>query len=318
MAPSFRNPDTNSFFGMRNYSEEMQEVAAALSQAKLAVYPIDIAGVKTESFFDADTRTRSKTADTGATASREMNAIDREAEMNADRHEAMYSLASETGGRVCLEDNDLGDCVEKAVNDSSSFYEISYYPSSTNWNGEFRKIIVKSRRGGLHLSYREGYFARADDSSDPKAAQANLRQAGCNDYLNATSILLMGQALPSDSSQALKYFLAIDAAGLTFTPQANGARTLDAEIAVCTFDKSGEPIQMMAEPFRAEFTQKEYAAVLAMHGLRHTITVPGAKPAAVRLIVRDNPSGRLGSITIPVEQQIAAAPAATGTKPPRE
>src|SRR5581483_1429789 len=135
----------------------------------------------------------SKTADTGATASREMNAIDHEAEMNADRHEAMYSLASETGGRVCLEDNDLGDCIQRAMNDSSSFYEISYYPTSTDWNGEFRKIIVKSKRAGLHLAYREGYFARPDDSADPKSAQASLRQAGCDDYLNATSILLMGR-----------------------------------------------------------------------------------------------------------------------------
>src|SRR5581483_8323588 len=42
----------------RDYSPEMKEVAAALSQAKLAVYPIDMAGVQTESFFDASTRTR--------------------------------------------------------------------------------------------------------------------------------------------------------------------------------------------------------------------------------------------------------------------
>ncbi|HZQ20898.1 MAG TPA: VWA domain-containing protein [Terriglobales bacterium] len=314
MAPSFRNPDTNSFFEMRNYGEQMREVAAALSQAKLAIYPIDMGGVKTEAFFDADTRTRSKTADTGATASREMNAIDHEAEMNADRHEAMYSLASETGGRVCLEDNDLGDCIQRAMNDSSSFYEISYYPTSTDWNGEFRKIIVKSKRAGLHLAYREGYFARPDDSADPKSAQASLRQAGCDDYLNATSILLMGQTLPSDSSQTLKYFLAIDAAGLTFAPQANGGRTVDAEIAVCSFDKAGEPSKLMMEPFHAELSGKEYAAVLAMRGLRHTITIPDPKAAAVRLLVRDNPSGRLGSITIPVEERIAAAPAGTSTK----
>jgi VWFA-related protein len=314
MAPSFRDPDTNSFFEMRNYGEQMREVAAALSQAKLAVYPIDMGGVKTEAFFDADTRTRSKTADTGATASREMNAIDHEAEMNADRHEAMYSLASETGGRVCIEDNDLSECIQRAVKDSSSFYEISYYPSSSDWNGEFRKIIVKSRRAGLHLAYREGYFARADDSGDPKAAQANLRQAGCDDYLNATSILLMGQSLPPDSDQTLKYFLAIDAAGLTFTPKSDGGRTVDAEIAVCTFDKTGEPSKLMSEPFHAELTQKEYASVLAMRGLRHTITIPNPKAAAVRVLVRDNPSGRLGSITIPVEERIASVPAATGTK----
>ena len=307
-APSFRNADTNSFFGNRDYNQEMENVAAALSQAKLAVYPIDMAGVKTEAFFDADTRTRSKTADTGATATREMGELDREVILNAGRETSMDNLASETGGRVCTEDNDLGDCVKRAVNDSSSFYEISYYPVSSDWNGEFRKVIVKTRRDGLRLSYREGYFARAEDVGGSKTAEANLRQAGCNDYLPSTSILLMAEAVPADSSGDLKYIVAVDAGALTFGPGSNGGRTVDIDIAVCTFNKSGEPLQLLAQPIKANLTAKDYDAVLAMHGLRRAITIPGPRPAAIRLVVRDNSTGHLGSINIPLTEKVAAVP----------
>ena len=307
-APAFTNPDTNSFTGMRNYGAEMQEVANALSEAKLAVYPIDVGGVETEAFFDADSRPRARTAETGATAIKEMGALDREGQMKAGQRETMETIAAQTGGRICTGDNDLGDCIRLAVNDSSAFYEISYYPTSPDWNGEFRKVIVKTKRPGLHLAYRQGYFARAQNSADPKAAQADLQQAACQDYLNATSILLMAQALPTDSPEKLKYYIAIDLSMLTFTPAGDDARALNINVAVCTFDKSGKPLQLSNEPINYKLTSKEYESLLRMHGLAHVISVPGPKPAGVRLVVQDVPSGRLGSVNVPVPQPPAGVP----------
>lgn len=290
----------------RDYSPEMKEVAAALSQAKLAVYPIDMAGVQTESFFDASTRTRSRVADTGATATNVMGAIDREASLNVGRELTMENLATDTGGKVCTGDNDLGDCIKKAVNDSSSFYEISYYPTSSDWNGEFRKIIVKAKRNGLHLSYREGYYARGDNAGGAKTAESDLRQAGCSDYLPSTSILLMAEAVPPDSPDDLKYMVAVDAGDLTFAPEPDGTRTVDVDVAVCTFSKSAEPLKLIVQPIHAKLAPKEYQAVLAMHGLRRLITIPAPRPAEIRLVVRDNPTGQLGSINIPVAEKAAA------------
>ena len=300
-APAFRPPDQSAFMGMRNYAPEMQKVEAALSEAKTAIYPIDITGVSTEAFFDASSRTRAHIADTGAPAIREMAAIDRENVTDVSRHDTMEDLAEETGGRTCIQDNDLGDCVRHALEDSSAFYEISYYPTWTDWNGEFRKIIVKTKRRGLRLGYRQGYFAQPQNQLDPKTQETTLRQSACEDYLNATSILVIAQPLPSGTSPGLKYYLAIDSARLTFTPTANNARQLKINVAACTFDQTGKPLELINDPIDRSLTSNEYESVLRRHGLTHVITVQGQKPAAVRLVVQDVPSGRLGSVNLPVE-----------------
>lgn len=312
-SPAFTNPDTSGFVGNRDYQPDLRRLTEALSEAKLAVYPIDVGGVKTETFFDASSRPRARTADTGATAVREMTTLDREATLTADQRETMESVAAETGGRVCAEDNDLSDCIHRAISDGNDFYEIAYYPTSPDWNGEFRKVFVKTTRSGVHLAYREGYFAQAERNGDPKVAQRDLQQAACLDYLNSTSLLLMGRALPDDSPDKVKFYVVIDVAGLTFAPGSGGTRTLNLNLGVCTFDKSGKPLRLLNEPINRTLTPKEYDALLRMRGFAHGVMLPGPKPASVRLVVQDIPSGHLGSINIPIASQTADAKSVIGS-----
>jgi len=308
-APSQGNPgsDKNSFIGMRNYGAEMQEVANALESAKVAVYPILVGGVQTETFFEAGSRARSRVADTGATAIREMGSIDREAQMRDDIQDNAEELASQTGGRTCVEDNDLGDCVRRAVNDSSDFYEISYYPTSTDWNGDFRKVTVKTSRSGVHLSYRQGYYAQPQGTSDTKAVTQQLQQAACHDYLNSTSILVMARPVAGESPDQSRFYMVIDAAMLTFVPGPADSRELHLNVGICTFDKNGNPLQLMNQPIESKLSALDYQNLIHAHGFAHVVTIPGPKPAGVRLVVQDVPSGRLGSVNVPVLAQSGSA-----------
>jgi len=69
---------------------------------------------------------------------------------------------------------------EAAIDDSSSYYELTYYPTDKNWHGEFRRILVKTTRPGVQLSHRQGYFARESDATiaakDAKDTDAHLSQ----------------------------------------------------------------------------------------------------------------------------------------------
>ena len=95
----------------------------------------------------------------------------------------MDALAQDTGGRACKNSNDLAGCVMTALKDSSSYYEMSFYPQKVNWDGKFHKIFVKTTRLGVKLSYRRGYYA-LDASSLAKKQQPedHLRQA-CADQI---------------------------------------------------------------------------------------------------------------------------------------
>jgi len=289
--PIVLNADASTFDSFRTYQDDMRKLAAVLADAKVAVYPIDPAGVSTSRYMQAGSRNRSNARD----------ALARESQLRFTQQATMDELAQQTGGSVCVNDNDLGDCVKRAIDDSSAFYEIAYYPDSQDWSRDFRKIIVKTNRPGVHLAYRQGYFTGEENNKDPKKQDSELLQAACEDYLNATSILFAAKSLPPDSPENLKFYLAIDPTSLTFVPTQDGGEDLKINVAVCTFDKAGKPLHLMRDPIDRTFSAKEYNTLVALKGLPHIVSIPGPKPAAVRLLVKDLASGRVGSINVRVE-----------------
>jgi VWFA-related protein len=150
-----------SFEGNRNYEAQVASVTNALADAKIAVYPVNPAGVQTQAFFDVSNHRT--TTYYGPTGNTEKNTLNRENEARFSTQESMQEVAAQTGGKICVNDNDLADCVKTAVTEGSSYYEIAYSPDASDWRGEFHKVIVKASRPGVQLSFRQGYFARTDD-----------------------------------------------------------------------------------------------------------------------------------------------------------
>jgi len=283
----------------------LQILNNALSDAKVAVYPVDLAGVTTLSAFTAQTRLGAPSPTPGQDAIATANT----GQINElyQEHLSMYDLAEGTGGKVCTGDNDLGDCVRKAVDDSSDFYEISYYPDSPDWNGEYRKVFLETHQHGAHLSYRQGYYATPEGSPDPQS-QATELQDHCNDMLNATAITFTAKSLPADSPDQLKFSLTVDAAAVSLPAIGDGNHQLNLEVAVCTYNAKQWPLNLMNYPVNIKLNAQQFATVNATGKLTDTVRVPGPKPAAVRLLVKDVVTGRLGSIYIKTGDLVAAVP----------
>jgi VWFA-related protein len=309
-------PDANltmvaKFSGMRNYGAEMSAVASALTDAQIAVYPVDPRGMQTSALFDAQSRGKANPFSEGATLNRESN-------VRFSTEESMQNLAEQTGGKVCLNDNDLSECVKRAIDDSSSYYELSYYPNDTNWHGEFRRISVKTSRPGAQLSFREGYFAREADATisakDAKDTDAHISQAACNDFLTATSILLEASALPPDQPGQTKYFVVIDPNALSFGVPDGGMRNVKIELATCMFNAQGLPLQYNRQSVGQKFTEIEYQSIKA-HGISHTISfVPKPETARIRLLACDTRTGMIGSVDLPYPTQIISGSSAKPEK----
>jgi VWFA-related protein len=280
--------------GMRNYSSQLKVLARVLSEAKVAVYPINPAGVQVSSMFQADNRIRDRSGKgVGDT-------LRRESMMRGNEQDTMQMVAEGTGGQVCTGTNDLSECIRKAVDDSSTFYEIAYYPDSQNWNGEYRTVIVKSKESSLRLAYRQGYYARLEGGDAARDEKTELRDAACEDYLDASSILLTAKSIAPDSPDKLKFYLTMRASDLTIAPSTAGGHDLDIVVAVCTFDEKGWPVHMMSDNIHRTFNDGEFQSLESLGALPHILSIPGPKPVSVRLLVKDVPSGRLGSIYINV------------------
>ena len=301
-------PDANltmvaRFSGLRNYSDDLTAVASALTDAQIAVYPVDPRGIETQALFDPESRGRLNPFSEGATLGRESN-------VRFSTQESMQNLAEQTGGQVCLNNNNLSECVKRAIDDSSSYYELTYYPTDKNWHGEFRRISVKMTRPGVRLSHREGYFARESDTTisakEAKDTDARISQAACNDFLTATSILVEATALPPDQPGQAKYFIVIDPNALSFGPLEGGVRNAQIELATCMFNARGLPLQYNRQSVGQKFTEPEYEAAKA-HGISHSIAfAPKPETARVRLLICDTRTGMIGSVDLPYPGEIVS------------
>ena len=256
---------------------DVNDLATALADARIAVYPMNPGGLSSFRRIDFDNQT------------------------------AMQVLADQTGGEICIYQNFLSDCVKKMVDDSSFFYEIAYYPNSGAWQGEFHKVTIKSKQPGIHLEYREGYFAHSSEEKiDPKYTEKKFEQAACQDVLTSTSVLMVAKVFQEPDK--VRYFVAIEPGTITFAPEADGTEHVRLKVGLCSFDKSGKPLRLLQDTIDEKLSDKQFAEVQAQHGFARVVAlVPTPGINLVRVLIKDLPTGRMGSVNIPYDEASTAS-----------
>jgi VWFA-related protein len=79
--------------------------------------------------------------------------------------DTMYALASDTGGKSLLDNNDLTQGIVQAQRAISDYYLIGYYTTNTALNGHFRRVTIKVDSPlAAKLDYRHGYYANKEFS----------------------------------------------------------------------------------------------------------------------------------------------------------
>jgi VWFA-related protein len=152
----------NSFAGS-NEDSEVRRTIALLARGQIAVYPVDCRGVQASPQTVGEYQ--GSISNDGNPAAFVGDKSNFEQTMAAE-HFTMERLASNTGGRAIMNENDLTKATAEAIEIGSNYYTISYTPSNADWKGDFRKILVKLDRQGYTLAYRRGYYA--DDPNSPQ------------------------------------------------------------------------------------------------------------------------------------------------------
>ena len=311
----FPDPDTgnNPFAGGREYTEEVRNVANALTDAQVAVYPMDVRGVQAQQTFAASQSvSRPESQMTGPQLGKELA----EEDLNLQQSQStMHELAQDTGGKTCANSNDLSGCVLTALKDSSTYYELSFYPQNVNWDGRFHKITLKTTRPGVKLSYRRGFYALdASALAKKMPPEEHLRQA-CADQLPSTSIPLTVQSGPEgqsgDAQGGLRYLLRISAAGLG-TAQEGGSYAFNVRLADCEFAQKDTVFHFHEREMPKNVPGEIYKTWQASGIPYHIALSPLPDTRRIRLAVLDVSSGLTGAIDIPV----SAAEIANSAAPP--
>jgi hypothetical protein len=198
---------------------------------------------------------------------------------------------------------------------------IGYYPQNKNWNGKFRKIEVKTRRQGIKLRYRTGYYAldrAAEAARHPEQKDLDFNQVLGLESPSASTLLFQAQVTPpvTGSATVLLRF-ALDPKDIQFTPGVDGLQHARVDCAVRAFSRDDleKPVKTEATEVKAELKPEVFAKVKSsFFPCEVKIDLPPGQ-YVLRLAVRDNDGATVGSanaqVTVPA--QPVAAKQQTGT-----
>lgn len=140
--------------GTDNQAQLRSTVNAAI-RANVAFYPVDTRGLVASAPLGDATK-----ASPGGRGMYSGDSQRSQRNSFQSQQETLYTLASDTGGKAMLDNNDLSEGIVQAQKDIASYYILGYYSTNTALDGRYRRIKVQfASKLNAKLDYRSGYFA---------------------------------------------------------------------------------------------------------------------------------------------------------------
>jgi VWFA-related protein len=266
----------------------------ALNEAEVSVYPVDVRGLVNSSIFADGSRSGSVS---GLTASRQ---ISNRMWLQQSKIDTLNDFADMTGGKAFYNTNDIAGSFQRAADDASSYYMLGYYLDTQDHKPGWRKLQVKLDRKDVEVRARTGFFV-TNATMNPMLSRnidmANALHSPIEGTGVPVTVQWLGLADNGDKKKAT--FLAhMPAGSLTFDPA--GRDQLNFDFAALAYDKDGKEAGQAAQNFTRPIPSDQIATVRANGvGFRNSLfLLPGKY--TVRFVVRDNITGKVGSVTAPL------------------
>jgi VWFA-related protein len=319
----------------RNFGEEVKEATDLLNVSHVAVYPVDVRGVVVDSggSYSAASSKQYGPGTQGSTA-----ALVSFASSQASSHSTMDSIAENTGGRAYYGTNDLQSAIDRAMENGSTYYSLTYSPTNKNFDGGLRKIRVVLDKPGYQLSYRKVYYAddlqravqevqdtpqsplspsleRGAPVSHELFVEARLQAVGAPvqatpkqlemlaEYESFTSKKKGKKAAAAPTNVLMQNYLityGLLPRQLELQAEPGGAHKASIELGVLSYDQDGRKLNGVDTKIENNIPAQQYAK-LSQEGyhLYQTVEIPVAA-SSVRLAVRDTQTNQIGSLEVPL------------------
>ncbi|HWC96376.1 MAG TPA: VWA domain-containing protein [Candidatus Sulfopaludibacter sp.] len=269
-----------------DYAPYIRQLSHTLDRADCSIYAVQQSPPGSTSLMGSDMG-RSPTAETtGVTQPTGMGS-----------EQTLTEFANLTGGRA-YENNDIAGAIKQAVNDSKQSYLLTYAPPADNWDGKYHKVRVTSKRKGLRLQTRQGYYAFVDQAASGKQVQDAIEAAIVSPF-DAADIGITAATSPlREEGKALHVALKIDGNDLQLLPSGD-SYTGQLAIRVIEYQDDGTMRQTKPSTVNLQLTAAQHDEALK-NGYSFTQDIalsPGA--SRIRVIVFDDENAAIGSLTIP-------------------
>jgi VWFA-related protein len=275
-------------------SQLYERTMLALNEAQVSVYPVDIRGLVNTSIFADAKRSGSVT---GLNASRQLS---NRQWLQQAKVDTLNDFADMTGGKAFYNTNDLAGSFKRAADDGASYYLVGYYLDTHNNKPGWRKLQVKLDKKDVEVRSRTGFFV-TNATMNPLISRDRDMTNALHSPIEGTGVPVavkwIGVSTEGDKRKAV--FMAQMAAGsLSFDPA--GHDQLNFDFAAVAFDDKGKEAGQAAQTFARAIPPDQLASVRTNGvGFRNVLELAPGK-YTVRFVVRDNITGKVGSVTAPL------------------
>ncbi len=287
------------------YEDRIRETTSVLTDARLAVYPVDARGLVGQLLGGAENQGVNKSGFLVGGAEYAQN-LQLASGSLQESQATMKQVAGDTGGKFFINQNELDHSVALSVADGASYYLLAYAPGGKP-DGKFHKIEVKVNRPGVTVRARHGYYA-ATPGEDPKTTKQREGEVGIAMQLGspgATGVTFDARIMPPSPASKAKVGVdfIVDPTTISAEDAGGGSRRLALEFHVAAYgadrkiagqkDVAIKPTLKPAEFTRIQQQGVPYHVDLELPPGRYTL----------RLGVVDQHSGVIGTADQPLVLQ---------------
>jgi len=266
----------------------------ALNEAQVSVYPVDIRGLMSSPLLAASNRNN---AVRGLDLSRQ---ITNRIWLQQAKFDTLNDFADMTGGRAFYNTNDIATCFQRAADDASAYYMLGYYLDTSNNKPGWRKLQVKLDKKDVEVRARTGFFV-TNATMNPMISRDLDMLNAIHSPIEGTGVAMSVEWLTvaSDGDKRKAIFMAhMPAGSLSFDPA--GRDQLNFDFAALAYDKDGKAAGQAMQRFTKPVPAGQLASVRANGiGFRNSLELNPGK-YTVKFVVRDNVTGKVGSVSAPL------------------
>jgi VWFA-related protein len=277
-----------------------ERTMAALNESEVSVYPVDVRGLL--NFMPAAVSASPHLA-RDLRPDVAMRQVSNRSWLQNFTTDTLRDFAAMTGGRAFYNNNDISGMFKRAVDDSSSYYLLGYYLDTKNTKPGWRRLKVtlrqRNKEEGAEIRARTGFFVTNATVNPDISRKSDLDFAVLSPFDSTglpVTVRWLGMA-PDGDKKKVQFGLQLPPNALTLGNQ----NLLNFDyMAMAYTNKDGKTADHLGKSIQGN-VPADRVAQLQIQGLGFKSELelaPGEY--TVRFVVRDNVTGRVGSVSAPL------------------
>lgn len=275
-----------------NLSVLYERTMEALNDAQVSVYPVDVRGlVSTSPAGDA-------TYSGDLSGPGFADAAGGRSWLQTSSVQSLENFAEMTGGRAFFNNNDLSTGFKRAADDSSSYYLLGYYVDNLNTKPGWRKLQVQVTRKDAEVHARTGFLV-TNATIDPELTHKEDLAFALSSPFDSTGldVTVRWQGISADGDKKkVGFAVHLPASGVINERDKN---RFDIDF-IAQATKVGTPVGNAGQTIKGTVPAASMDKIRADGILYQNALELPAGNYQVRFVVRDNLSGRIGSVSAPL------------------